>query len=485
VADEREISIVIKGKNLTAAEFAEARKGLAGLGDETDRTRKRLKDAGADLGAFGQSWKQLTASFTAANLITDAVHGVIDMGKAAVKSASDLVDLSNKTGASIAFLQRAGFVARQTGSNLDQFTTALFKLGTNIATGSDAVKQGLSSIGLEWDKIRRLRPEQQWELIVAALNKVPQPQERNRIALEIFGKTAANVLPGIVEGYGRLAAEAPVSSDAQIRALDAAADAWDRMKDRAQNAVVGALGSLALLAERTAERGVLGTAAEAAQLAWENKAKFLLQGPQGVVAGLIATTLAEKELDRAEKDRAQTTTEQAIPATITYAAQLAAARKELAALTPDTQKQIRAGIDLGQNTKAIAAEFTISEAAVSLYKKSLDQATSATKKAGDEAARTEERYQAWKRSQLGLSDAHRDRGPRAHHARPAGHAWRARRHHQPDVRRHQAAPPAHARPAARVAIEDRHARGYCELPVGRPDRREGPGLRRPVAGGAP
>jgi len=72
-SEEREVSIVIRGKNLTAAEFDAARKGLAGLGDETEKTTQKTKKGSDGLGVFEGSWRQLVGAFALGNIAANTV----------------------------------------------------------------------------------------------------------------------------------------------------------------------------------------------------------------------------------------------------------------------------------------------------------------------------------------------------------------------------------------------------------------------------
>jgi hypothetical protein len=83
---DQELVIKISAKNLTADEFAKARKEVAGLNDETDKAKNKAKDAGLSWGEFGSSLSDvggtmLKAGGIVAGAIGGIVAGVVELGK--------------------------------------------------------------------------------------------------------------------------------------------------------------------------------------------------------------------------------------------------------------------------------------------------------------------------------------------------------------------------------------------------------------------
>lgn len=204
--------------------------------------------AGEGLGIFHGQWLKLTAAFGAANLVDRAIRGIINFGTEAVQSASHIVDLANKTGLSTDAIQKFEHVAKQTGTTVDAFASATFKLGVNIAgaTSKDNVGKALEQMGIQIAEIKRLKPEEQFDLIASKLSEMEEPQERNRLAVALFGRTVADTLPAIVENYKELARGANIASESSIKALDAAGDAWDKFLNDTKNKTIEFLGTTVL-----------------------------------------------------------------------------------------------------------------------------------------------------------------------------------------------------------------------------------------------
>lgn len=231
MADEREVTIVIRGKNLTSSEFAAARRELAGLDDGV-----RKGAAGTNL--LGNAWK-LAGGVMAGLSIGKLALDVLDF-------AGNINDLAAQTGLSTRTIQEMSHAAKMTGTSLESFTNAAFKLGTNLAGGGNSVEAAVTKLGLSYEQLRRLSPDEQFDMIAAALSRVENAQDRNKLAVELFGKAAKEILPAIAQGYEDLKNGASVAGDAQLQALDMAGDALDDAKEKAMNLGVTIAGGLVI-----------------------------------------------------------------------------------------------------------------------------------------------------------------------------------------------------------------------------------------------
>src|SRR3990167_5930449 len=220
MGDEKTVDIIIRGKNLTPEVFAQAQKQLKELGVEVETTSRKTKAGAADVGVFGQSWKQLTAGFTAANLITDAVYGLISLGKEAFNSASQLVNLKDKTGLSFDFLQRLGHVARGSGSDVNEYSDALYKMGLNVQKGGKETQEAVAKMGMSLQTFKSLSLEDQFKSIVAHIGFTSDAEERNATVVDIAGKSIGKTIAGMVSGYAERAAAATTMADTEIEALN-------------------------------------------------------------------------------------------------------------------------------------------------------------------------------------------------------------------------------------------------------------------------
>ncbi len=189
------------------------------------------------------SFSSLLGAFALSNLITNGVTSLVSLGKEAVASGARLVDLRDRTGLTLATLQRMEFVATQSGDSLDDLTAAAFKLSRMLAGGTSSVREAVRDLGLDFVKLQAMTPDQQWEAVAAALSKVTNAGERARLGVALVGKSFESVAGSIKANYKLVADQAVLASDAQLEALDKAGDAWEAFKNRQTTYVRAILGA--------------------------------------------------------------------------------------------------------------------------------------------------------------------------------------------------------------------------------------------------
>lgn len=206
---EREVTIVIRGKNLTKAEFDAARKELAGVGDQAKKTSESTMTLGNVFKAAGAA--------AAALGIGNAIKDFADF-------TGQLTDLSAKTGIGVEALQRLKYAAEQNGGTLDQVTGAITKLGANLVGGNESAVGALKALGLSFDDVRKMAPDEAFTSIADAIAKVPDPMAQSKLAMDLFGKSGAELLPMMKGNLSETAAAADrlgiVLSEDAVRAGD-------------------------------------------------------------------------------------------------------------------------------------------------------------------------------------------------------------------------------------------------------------------------
>jgi hypothetical protein len=149
-----------------------------------------------------------------------------------LRTADELVRVSDRTGETIEGIQRLGFVASQSGNNLDEITAAIGAMQDRLGSGDKSAASAISRLGLSFGTLAQARPEDAIKMIGTALQGVSDANERAMIATDLFGKTGRAVLPTLLANYNQLAAAAGVMSDGTVRKLDDIGDAWERLKKR-------------------------------------------------------------------------------------------------------------------------------------------------------------------------------------------------------------------------------------------------------------
>jgi hypothetical protein len=312
--------------------------------------------------------------------VTAVVGGLGMMATQALDTAGELIDLRNKTGLSTDALQEMRQVANQTGTSLDAFTTATFKLGINVAEGTNKARDAVKDLRLSYDELKAAKPEDQFRMVVAALEQVDNQQERNRLGTALFGKQFSEIAASIEEGYTKIASGARKSSREQLEALDEAGDAWQQFKDDVAASTVSILGNIVLAAKQLGSGIKDLTPDERNLIAFTKKSG-------GDVAAVIAQI--EEAHRKAAEAQAQSTTATAaaVPVQRDYVKELAEVRAKIAALVPEKKRQLDAALELDGASEELAASFGLTEQALRLYAASQKSATKATSEHAKEIER--------------------------------------------------------------------------------------------------
>jgi hypothetical protein len=190
---------------------------------ETKQTESYLSSIGAKLGGLGGLF---AGAFT--------VGAIANVAGEAIKFAGSLNDLSSKTGISVEALQEFKFAGSAVGVTLDDVTAAVLQMQKHLVGGDASVSGALKTIGVSFQELKALRPEDQFTLIATKLQAIEDPALRNKLAFDIMGKTAANVLPLIAGGLDKARQAARdlglVLDGDTVNALDNLGDTWDALK---------------------------------------------------------------------------------------------------------------------------------------------------------------------------------------------------------------------------------------------------------------
>jgi hypothetical protein len=182
--------------------------------------------------AFGQV--RNTASNVARNLagvfgIGLGAAGVVSFGKKVIDAADQVNELAERFGVSTDFVQRFGFMAKQSGTNVEVLNGALRVMAKNLNTGAgEAIA---FQLGLDFKKIKDLKPEDQFKVIAGALQKIEDSSKRTALATAIFGRGGSQ-LGEMIARFRELSAEAENQTfftEEQIRAADEFGDSVARI----------------------------------------------------------------------------------------------------------------------------------------------------------------------------------------------------------------------------------------------------------------
>lgn len=166
-----------------------------------DKLSRGLTAAQKKLEAFGAGVRAIGT-----RMIALGVAGVTALAGtgAAFASAGDALDkMSSRTGASVEALSELGYAASLSGSDLETLEAGLRTMQKNLVAavrGADGATETLRLLGLRAGDLAELSPDAQFKLLADRLSRVEDPALRATLAMEVFGKAGARLLPLLAEG---------------------------------------------------------------------------------------------------------------------------------------------------------------------------------------------------------------------------------------------------------------------------------------------
>ena len=132
--------------------------------------------------------KLLAGGFTAAS---NAISGYVSSIRSSV---DETAKLAAQTGIAVEALQVFQLAAQMSG--VDNLVEPIRKLGIEIGNAAQSGNiEKFERLGLNFDKLSRMAPEEQFKQIAAAIAALPTPAERAAAAVAIFGEQGVKMLP--------------------------------------------------------------------------------------------------------------------------------------------------------------------------------------------------------------------------------------------------------------------------------------------------
>lgn len=218
-------------------DLAPLKESLAGASDLVKTTMDGFLGHATQIGAaFTIVGGAITAS------LGGAVNAAMDYG-GAIQDASDRTSIAAET------FQQLQFAGEQSSVGVDLLESSIIRMTRGLveaaAAGEGPMVDALNAIGLSAQSLQGLSPDQQFLRIADSLSRVTDPAQRTALAIEIFGKSGAQLLPLLnqgsagIEGMMQKATELGLvlSGDAVSQA-EAFGDQWDALKMQFQAIVI-------------------------------------------------------------------------------------------------------------------------------------------------------------------------------------------------------------------------------------------------------
>ncbi len=237
---------------LSADGVAEVVSALRKVEAEADRAgKKSAKSLDGMKGALGEI-KKLLPTISAAVVVA----GFTRMAKAAFEAADAVADAAKVAGVSATDFSRLAYAAKQSDVELGALSTGIKKLQINLSGAGEDVKasvEALANLGLEARDLKGLRLEDQLGLIADRFRLIQDPADQTRIAVALFGRAGADLIPLLQQGAAGMrnfAAEADrlgiTLSEETAAGIDRLDEAAKRLKATLQGKIQSWLGELSL-----------------------------------------------------------------------------------------------------------------------------------------------------------------------------------------------------------------------------------------------
>lgn len=111
----------------------------------------------------------------------------------AVQTGAAIQDLSNRYGIQTDAIQALSFAAEQSGTSIDAVVTGIKNLQKGIGNGT--LGDQLNQLGLTMEQLRGKSPEQQLAMLATAFGNIADQEKKMALALKLFGKGGADLIP--------------------------------------------------------------------------------------------------------------------------------------------------------------------------------------------------------------------------------------------------------------------------------------------------
>lgn len=174
-----------------------------------DKSRKGLQKFGS---SFGDISKKAGMAFTAMGAgITASIGASV---KSFATAGDEVQKMASRTGFATETLSELRFAAERSGTTINSLETATKKMSKAIFEAGEEAKRGgeasgtytdaLASIGLSYEQLQGLNPEEQFLKMSMALAEVSDHTSKAAIAQELFGKAGTDLLPMLEGGAAGL-----------------------------------------------------------------------------------------------------------------------------------------------------------------------------------------------------------------------------------------------------------------------------------------
>jgi hypothetical protein len=229
---------------------------------DNSKLTRGLKAARTHIKAFGGRIRAMGLKMVA--LSATILAPLAGAAKYFSSYGDQVAKMSKRTGLSVESLSALRFVASQTGTEFASLEMAFRKMQRSIydaGRGLSTQKDALSDLGLAFEDLKDLSPEDQFKLLSDRLGKITDDTKQAALAQMLFGRTGTNLIPMFeagAKGMSQLEEEARslglVMSKEDAAAAEEFTDKLDALWKVVQMGVFRVGSALAPVLEKAAEK---------------------------------------------------------------------------------------------------------------------------------------------------------------------------------------------------------------------------------------
>ncbi|HEY2253020.1 MAG TPA: phage tail tape measure protein [Planctomycetaceae bacterium] len=177
---------------------------------ELNPLKKDLKGGEGLLKGFGEKVSRIGETLAKAGgaaLGVEGIVGLLEKLNTGAESGATLLRLAQSTGLTVEALGELGFAAKEAGLDMETVASSVDKMQKFLVEGAKGSKESnfaLNQLRLTIGQLATLSPDKQFELIGERLRQIKDPALRDATAMQIFGKSGADIIPIFARGTEQL-----------------------------------------------------------------------------------------------------------------------------------------------------------------------------------------------------------------------------------------------------------------------------------------
>lgn len=163
-----------------------------------DSVAKTATSVKTSFGSMVKAGAALAIGFGAIKVAANAIAGTFATFKEALDLGGELNDLSSRTGETAGNLMILRRAFDNAGAGADKVGPAVNRMQKFMEESQQGIKLNidtLNRLGLSYDSLKGKTPTEQMQMLAKAISEMPDPAQRATAAMQVFGRSGAELLP--------------------------------------------------------------------------------------------------------------------------------------------------------------------------------------------------------------------------------------------------------------------------------------------------